>query len=128
MNIADLPEFKRTDHLVTAAPGMSVREVVKLMSIARVGAVPVLDGKTVVGIFSERDIMTRVVDRDLDPKDIVIEEVMTPNPFMVEADCPLREALNIMMTRNFRHLPIKDSEGVMIGIVSSRDFLGKDLS
>ena len=91
-----------------------------------IGAVTVLDGERLVGIFSERDVMTRVVSRGLAPEATPVSDVMTRNPVVVDAHATVEQCLRIMSQAKCRHLPVV-SDGNLIGIVSIRDLLQFDI-
>ena len=106
-------------NLLKAAPGILVSRAAKLMAKRRVGAIMVVEDTRLVGIFTERDIVFRVVARELDAQTTRIADVMTPAPDTVGPDLPFGYALLRMHQRGFRHLPvIKD--GKVVGIVSAR--------
>ena len=101
----------------------TVLEAVRLMSDERVGAVAVTgEGGELTGIFTERDLMIRVVLERKDPGKTRVGDVMTANPISAKKDMSLGEALQIMTERHFRHLPVVD-EGRVIGMVSIRDIV-----
>ncbi len=116
MKIADSPPAS----VETTA---TVRHAVDVMRAARVGAVAVNDGDQLVGIFTERDLMLRVVGEDLDPATTPVEQVMVRKPVSITPAARRAEALEIMLTKHFRHLPIVDEAGKAIGMVSIRNLL-----
>lgn len=108
-------------------PGTSVLRATKLMAQKNVGAVMIIDDSDrLVGIFTERDVVFRVVASGLDPAKTRVGEVMTANPFTVEPDKPFGYALLLMHEKGFRHLPVLD-KGKPIGIVSARSAMDPDL-
>ena len=100
----------------------TVLEAARYMMEHNVGAVPVLRSGDLVGIFSERDIMNRVVAVGRTPGTTSVSEVMTANPRAVAADESIEECLFIMREFGFRHLPIVDGTQLR-GLVSLRDVL-----
>jgi len=112
--------------LVQLPPEAMVREAVRLMAERRVGAVLVTQGGRLVGIFTERDMLNRVVAEGRDPDATALAAVMTSDPRTVEADTPALAALRVMRSGYFRHLPVT-RHGRLSGIVSLRDFAGKEL-
>ncbi len=100
----------------------SVLEAARYMMEHNVGAVPVLRNGDLVGIFSERDIMNRVVAVGRTPGTTAVSEVMTANPRAVAADESIEECLFIMREFGFRHLPIVEGKELK-GLVSLRDVL-----
>jgi CBS domain-containing protein len=109
--------------LVVIAPDETVVTAVRRMREHNLGAVLVVDDGTLVGIFSERDLLARVVCEALDPASTRVGEVATPNPVTVSASTPVRECYELFKAKGFRHLPIVDREGCPVGIISSRDLL-----
>lgn len=112
---------------VFVTPGQSVRDAALLMGRAHVGALPVLDSGRLVGIFTERDALLRVIGRSLDPDATTIAEVMTERPQVIEPDHPLSHALLKMHEGGFRHLPVLEGDR-LIGVVSARDAIGPEMT
>ncbi len=105
------------------APETTVREAVSTMVRDHVGAAAVVGpGGTLLGMFSERDLMTRVIDRGLSPRTATVGEAMTRKPVTVAAGATLEEALEIMVTGGFRHLPILE-DGRVIAMATVRRVL-----
>jgi CBS domain-containing protein len=105
----------------------SVREVARYMTERRVGAVAVLDGSRLSGILSERDIMSRVVARGLDPDRTLAREVMTKDLAVSGAGDTYEDGVRKMKQVGCRHLPVVDADK-LVGMVSLRDLLQVDLS
>lgn len=99
-----------------------VLEVARRMSEWNIGAVSVLDGERLVGIFSERDLMMRVVSQGLPPAETPVEDVMTRNPVVVDAHSTVEQCLRVMNQAKCRHLPVV-TEGKLVGMISMRDLL-----
>lgn len=99
-----------------------VMEVAQSMVERNIGAVPVLRNGRLVGIFSERDLMKRVVVEGRDPHATRVSDVMTPDPFVVSPNEDEETCLLIMKQHGFRHLPICDGDR-LVGLVSLRDLL-----
>lgn len=118
-----IPDVVRNQRLVTLAPANSVREAARFMQHRNVGAVLVMEGEKLVGIFTERDMVGRVVADGLDPDITPLGQVMTANPVTVLPGELAPVALRLMDDRGFRHLPVVD-QGRVVGIVSRRDFSG----
>lgn len=100
----------------------TVLEAARYMMEQRIGALPVLRNGQLVGIFSERDIMNRVVAVGRLPGTTKIAEVMTANPKAVDVNETVENCLYLMREFGFRHLPIVDGKELK-GLVSSRDIL-----
>lgn len=111
--------------LIHAAPGEKVREVARRMTERNVGAVAILDSGTLVGVFSERDIMARVVAAGLNPDETSISRVMTKDIVVGRPDDSIDTALEKMHAIGCRHLPIVD-RGNLVGMLSIRDLLEID--
>ncbi len=103
---------------------LSVRDAIAKMKESRQGAVCVVDDAgRLVGIFSERDVLMRVVGVDLDPRSTPVGKVMTANPEALRPTAKIAFALNRMSVGGFRNLPIVDDAGRPIGIVFTRHFV-----
>jgi CBS domain-containing protein len=122
--IYDLIKENET-HTITA--DQSVLEAAREMVTSNIGAVPVLRDGELVGIFSERDIMKRVVAAGLDPARTRVSEVMTADPLTVDIREGIEHCMMLMKEHGFRHLPICDGKKLK-GIVSLRDILLRDLT
>ena len=111
---------------VTAVPAMTVADAARLMRDRKVGALMVVEGEKLVGVFTERDGLFRVLAEGRTGDGTALENVMTRNPKTIEADKPFVHALQMMHEGGFRHLPVVEGERV-VGIVSVRDALGPEL-
>lgn len=118
-----LVESLAKKNLVTARPQETVRDAVRRMVQERVGAILVVQEEDLVGIFSERDALKRVLARGLDPGSTPLSEVLTPDPITVSRNANVRECRELVKERRIRHLPVVDEGGRPVGIVSVRDFL-----
>ena len=106
---------------VSLPPTASVREAVKLMKDKNIGSILVVEEARLVGIFTERDLVRLVAEgADLDKP---LSEVMTKNPITVSPEEPLVVAVAKMVEHNIRHLPVVDSKGTVIGMLSIRDVI-----
>jgi CBS domain-containing protein len=113
-------------YVYTAHSGQTVLEVARSMSEKRVGALAVLEEDRLVGIFSERDLMTRVVAKGLDPQKVLVDEVMTRNLIVASPNDSYAEAMTKMQKAGIRHLLIVDGDQLM-GMLSLRDLLQVDI-
>ena len=107
--------------------GHSVLETVRAMVERNIGAVPVIHNGKLVGIFSERDLMRRVVAECRDAASTCMAEVMTDDPLTINTNEDLENCLALMRRHGFRHLPVCQ-EGQLVGMVSLRDILLHDLN
>ena len=111
---------------ISARTNQSVLEVAQLMVEHNVGAVPVLENGKLVGIFSERDLMSRVVVAGKDPARTTVSQVMTEDPLTVTPNDQLETCMTLMKRHGFRHLLVC-AERELKGVVSLRDILLHDL-
>jgi CBS domain-containing protein len=111
---------------VTAPPGTTVLQAAELMARRHVGAVMVVDDDRLVGIFSERDAVLRVVACGLEPAATTLERVMTPAPVTIDPERSFGHAMALMQEHHCRHLPVVEN-GRPIGIVSARNALDPEL-
>ena len=109
--------------LVTVEPQTTVFEAVRMMDRENIGAVAVLERGTLVGIFSERDVMLRVVLAGREPARTVIRDVMTSVVDTIPRDPTADEALKLMLEKHIRHLPVITSDGTLAGMLSIRNLL-----
>ena len=111
---------------ITIAKASSARDAARLMKEHNIGALLVMDGTRLCGIFTERDALFRVLAADRDPRQTRLAEVMTPQPQTIHPDEPFLNALRIMYQGRFRHLPVVEFDRPL-GMVSVRDALDDDL-
>jgi CBS domain-containing protein len=109
--------------VVTVSRTATVLDAIQAMAGAKVGSVAVLDGNVLEGIFSERDVMLRVVVEGRDPKTTTVEEVMTSPVQTIQKRTTGEEALRIMVQNHIRHLPVVDEMGQVQAMVSMRSLL-----
>lgn len=107
--------------VVTAAPDESVAAVAERMSQAAIGAVVVMDGDTLAGVFTERDLLQRVVAAGKDPGSTEVGSVATRKVVTIEPSTSLRRCAETLRARGVRHLPVVEGRSV-VGMVSARDF------
>lgn len=107
----------------TVASTATVLEAVRAMERSRGGAAAVVDEDRLVGIISERDVLLRVVAAERDPRKTSVAEVMTSAVETLGADATTGEALEMMVSRHIRHLPIVDAEGKIAGLLALRRLL-----
>lgn len=119
-------EVMEKKKLLTAPPETTVRKTAELMAQRQVGAVMVIEEGRLVGIFTERDAVFRVVARGLDSQTTALADVMTAAPKTIAPDKSFGYALLVMHENGFRHLPVIEN-GKLVGVVSARDALDPDL-
>ncbi len=105
--------------LVSVEPAATVAEAATVMGERHVGSALVMDGGTLVGIFTERDIV-RALSQDFDAPGHPVSHWMTREPKTIGADASVDEALEIMLSGGFRHIPVVEDRGV-VGVLSMRD-------
>ncbi|MFO1278164.1 MAG: CBS domain-containing protein [Burkholderiaceae bacterium] len=124
-SIKSIMELER-EHFLTAPPHTTVSDAARLMATRNAGAVLVVQDERLVGIFTERDVVFRVIARDLDPAATPLEAVMTPSPRTLEPNRTYGHALLLMQENGFRRVPVVQ-EGRLLGIVSSRNAMDPEL-
>ena len=114
-------------NLVFATREMTVRAACRLMAEKRIGAMLIVENNKIVGIFTERDALNKVLATGIDPETTTLAQVMVSDPMTIRGDKPLGFALAMMSDGGFRHVPVVDDNGAPLGMVSARDALGQDL-
>ena len=113
---------------LVAEPSISVREATQRMTDRNVGALLLVENSKLVGIFSERDVMKKVVAAGINPDLTPVSEVMAKKIVTITPERRLAEALHLMREGHFRHVPVVDAQGRPVGMVSARDALSGDLA
>ena len=116
------------ERVVAICRSATVADAVNAMIENRVGALLIVEDGKLYGMFSERDVLTRVVARGRVPAETPIADVMTPDPECLSFDDEIVFALNKMTVGGFRHIPILDRSGVAIAVVSMRDVVAHIVS
>lgn len=114
--------------IFTVSPTTTAQEAAETMVKHNVGSVLVVEAGKPIGIFSERDLMVRVVVPGKDPRKVKVREVMTEGVAVVEPHARVKQAMAIMTEKRCRHLPVV-AEGKIVGLVSIGDlvrWLSKD--
>ena len=112
---------RKGSHVLSIGAGATVLEAAKFMTEHKVGAVLVLDGERIEGMFSERDILQRVVAEGHDPAHTRVAEVMTTEVACCTPETSLEEARGAMKNRRIRHLPVVDGDSRLLGLISIGD-------
>ena len=116
-------------HVLSLAPSASVHDAACAMTRANCGSVLIIDSAgTMLGILTERDLMTRVLARSLDANTTPVTQVMTRQPQCVGPEVKVADAVLIMIERGFRHLPVVEPGGRVIGVFSARDALPREVN
>lgn len=115
-------------HVVTLHQHASVWEAACVMTKANSSNVLIIDAAgAMLGILTERDLMTRVLAKALNPQTTKVSEVMTPNPQTVGPEMKVAEAVLMMIERGFRHLPIVSDSNKTLGVFSVRDAMPREI-
>lgn len=124
MKIKDRPEFSSKSAVMTFSPDESAFTAIKAMSDKNYGAAVIINEKRKpLGIVTERDFMRRLLNKDLDQKKTKLSAIMTSDLKLAKADDDLLDWLRQMSNERFRHLPVVDDDGTLIGIMSQGDFV-----
>ena len=114
------------ENLLTAPPDTTVGEASRLMARRKVGAVMVTRQDKLIGIFTERDVVFRVIAQGRDAQNTPLVDVMTPSPMTIDPGKSFGLALALMQKNGFRHMPVTEN-GIPVGVVSARNALDPDL-
>ncbi len=105
-------------------PGDNVSRVAKIMKTENIGALPVCESRKsreLMGIVTDRDLAMNVVAEERDPLSVLVQDVMTKNPFTCQAQDDLQQALDAMQTHQVRRIPVVDEKGQLVGIIAQAD-------
>ncbi len=105
-------------------PGDNVGRVAKIMKTENIGALPVCESRKsrkLMGIVTDRDLAMNVVAEERDPSSVLVQDVMTKNPFTCQAQDDLQQALEVMQSHQVRRIPVVDQSGQLIGIIAQAD-------
>ena len=112
--------FNERETVHSVGPNTLVTECVRTMTTKKIGALVVMDGERLVGIFTERDALNKVLAAGLEPGKTKVSEVMTKDPYSIPPTTTVGEAMELVTSRRFRHLPIVKN-GKVLAVVSSGD-------
>jgi CBS domain-containing protein len=111
---------RKGSNVFTVKAGAMVFDALKIMAENNVGALVVMEGEKVVGIFSERDYARKVVLKNKFSRETSVREIMTPNPLLVTPQSEVRECMRLMTDHQVRHLPVVHDDK-LVGIISIGD-------
>ncbi len=115
-------------HVVSLGPQASVWDAACVMTRANCGSVLIVDTPgTMLGIVTERDLMTRVLAKALNPEKTTVADIMTRNPYCIAPETLVSDAVLIMIERGFRHLPILGPHAKILGVFSVRDAMPREI-
>lgn len=112
---------KKGSQILTIGPEATVLDAAVLMNDHKVGSVVVTEDSRVAGMFTERDVLRRVVGEQRDPAKTRVAEVMTSDVYCCKPETTIDEARGAMMTHRIRHLPVVNQEGRLLGLISIGD-------
>ena len=116
-------------HVLSLSPNDTVHEAACVMTRANCGSVLIIDHTSkMLGIVTERDLMTRVLAKALDPATTPVSRIMTANPQCVRPELKVADAVLIMIERGFRHLPVVSETGKILGVFSVRDAMPREVN
>ena len=115
-----LPRERR---IVSVPPTATVLDAAKAMGEANCGSTIVMDGKRTAGIFTERDLMTRVLLQGLNVEQVQVADVMTTDLVVAKPGDSIGAAILLMHKHHIRHLPIMGRRGALLGVLSFRDLI-----
>lgn len=122
---------KKGHKVMTTTRQQTVLEAARLMNEARIGALCVVDGEKVVGMFTERDILCRIVAETKDPASTRVSDVMTSPVVTCGPDAKLADCAAVMSQKKIRHLPVVDggaTNGRLIGLISTGDLMAQQVT
>ncbi len=114
--------------LVVVSPNDSVFHALTLMAQHNVGALMVLNGEQLVGIFSERDYARKIILQGKSSKETLVSEIMSDKVAYVTPSTTLDECMALMTEKHFRHLPVLELDGTVVGIISIGDLVKETIS
>ena len=120
--VAHLLKTNDRSTFLRVAPDVSVFAALELLSSLGVGALMVMDGERLIGIFSERDYCRKVALKGRNSKETTVADIMTSEVFTVPSTTGTRTCMALMNEKHFRHLPVVDGDKVL-GLISMRDIM-----
>jgi len=112
--------FEERDEIHSVGPDTSVTECVRIMNTEKIGAILVMEGEKLLGIFTERDALGKVLAASVDPARTKVSQVMTKDPYCITPMTTVGDAMEVVTQRRFRHLPVVE-DGKVLAVVSSGD-------
>ena len=122
--LMDRPEYKSKQKPLTRSPDTTVFDAVSAMAEKNYGSVIIVDADSkVIGVATERDVMNKVVSKELDPKNTPLSAIMTKDPRLARETDDLLDWLRIMSNERFRRLPVVDADGRITDLFTQGDFV-----
>ena len=109
------------NHVHSVSPNITVFDAIQQMNQFKIGAVLVMQGDQVIGIFTERDVLRRVMAEERAPRSVTVGEVMTRDIICCEPQTDLEEVATIMKKKKIRHIPVCGDDGKVHGMISIGD-------
>ena len=128
MKITEFPQFRNKDKVLTLEETTSVQKAAEEMKKKKYGSTLVTKKGELVGIFTERDVLYKVVASKKDVTKLKLKDVMTKKPVTATMDDEAIDILKKMSDGRFRHMPIIDEEGDILGMLSQGDFVALDIN
>lgn len=123
MRISEMPEFQNRTQVLTCSPDSTVYDAVVSMTYRRCGAIAITEKEKLIGIFTERDLLARVVGQGRDVEDTLLSSVMSVNIETARPEDSVALSMGRMEHGGFRHMPVIDNDRNLIGMLSQRDFM-----
>ena len=117
----------RQRRVVSISSQATVRDAAKAMAEANVGAAAIMDGTKLVGLFTERDVLKRVLLKNMDVDKVTVGDVMTRELVCAEEQQGVHDARFLMTRHHIRHLPVLDKQGDLVGVLSIRDLVDAEV-
>jgi CBS domain-containing protein len=111
------------ERVIFVGENATVREAAKAMAEANVGCTAIMEGRRLIGLFTERDLLKRVLLLDLAVDETKVRDVMTREVVVAQQEQTALDAHMLMKRHHIRHLPVLDAEGLLVGVLSIRDLL-----
>lgn len=118
----------RQERVVFVDDSATVRDAAKAMAEANVGCTAIMDGRRLVGLFTERDVLKRVLLLDLKTDSTLVRDVMTRDVVVAQEEQSVLDAHLLMKRHHIRHLPVLDAQGELTGVLSIRDLLIEEMA
>ena len=128
MKIKDIPEFQDKNHVLSLEKDVTIRNCVKKMHDFSYGSVVITEKKKVIGIFTERDLLNKVVANDIDPDKLTVDNVMSKNISTAKLEDNINHVLRRMSQGRFSHMPIVNDQNELIGVISQGDLVSNSWS
>ena len=109
---------------ITVNKGISLKEAIDTLLARNIGSILVLDGKTLCGILTERDLLNKVAGLNLDHEKEKVDAYMSTNPAMLKDTDTVEDALRYMNEKGYRHIPVVNEAGAPVSVISIKDIIG----